>query len=187
MRKRASFNSTVRMWLRPLWCGFYCGRRPPPASRCHRVAAVYRPHEWTLNVSSWLQAAVRVTAWLRPNYPREPTFATERPLFWIFVGCTPRCGRSGWWRGSSATDPLRTMLRGKMQRISRAPRLTGLARDSSADAAPHDRRRPGRVPRFGRVPCGARGSELDAAHSLQARSRVHPTPDKARSCKRARV
>ncbi len=23
MRKRALFNSTVRIWLRPLWCGFF--------------------------------------------------------------------------------------------------------------------------------------------------------------------
>ncbi len=47
------------------------------------------------NFRCWLQAAVRTTAWLRPNYPREPTFAIELPLFWIFDGCTLRCGRSG--------------------------------------------------------------------------------------------
>ncbi len=47
------------------------------------------------NFRFWLTAAVPATAWLRPNYTREPTFATELPLFWVFVGCTLSFGL-GW-------------------------------------------------------------------------------------------
>ena len=72
--------------------------------------AVDGSHHGHRNVPCWLQAAVRAIAWLRPNCPREPTFATELPLFWIFVSCTPRCGLSGWRCRWSEGDPKRSFV-----------------------------------------------------------------------------
>ncbi len=58
-----------------------------------RIAHAHVYGNWVVLAIDFMPPA---TVWLRPNYPREPTFATERPLFRVFVGCTLRYGHSRW-------------------------------------------------------------------------------------------
>ncbi len=69
------------------------------------MAAVYRPHEWTLKVSLWLQADYPATSRVRLLYPQQPTFKPHVRFRADFVCSTPRNRRSRWGRGITACDP----------------------------------------------------------------------------------
>ncbi len=61
------------------------------------------------NFSFWLGTEVPGSRMYVCSTPSNRHSSAELRFRPDFVGCTPRCGRSGWWRGSSGGDPKATL------------------------------------------------------------------------------